>query len=385
MKFAITGFTVVAVMFIALGANRVLEQQQQLAAARPVPATVDWSDVLVIAPNPALHRRATTYKPVVRYSVRGGGGGGGAIDASTRVFPPARSDVTSESRARRIVADHPKGKSVTAWQIPPAKPFDPPVIFLLREWDFEPYLIILLAMIHLSVGLALWTGRPWQRNAVWPPRPAAEGGNWHELSPRVTLATRRHPWRAVSLAWYAIGGAAVGHYFWHADRPYATGAIVASALYAAAGLVPVVGWLGHRRLARVVRDARVLVNADAFRPGKTFNVRVEQALRRPARVESVRVGLVCERTLGRLTRAQRATAPPRLSETWTDVDADPDADPARPLTARTKLTPPADQPPSTPPTERAYPRIAWRIVVEVRIAGRPAYRAEYPITVVAHS
>jgi hypothetical protein len=68
-------------------------------------------------------------------------------------------------------------------------------------------------------------------------------------------------------------------------------------------------------------------------------------------------------------------------ELWTDVSSDQEAGPSRPLVAKTKLTPPADQPPSTPEKERAYPRVAWRIAVEIKVAGRPTYREEYPITV----
>jgi hypothetical protein len=379
MKPAITLFTLVAVMFIALGANRVQEQKQQLGAARPIPVTVDWSEVRVVPADPSQNRRYTTYRPVVRYRIEGNDG---VITTSNRVFPQGRADTTSEARARRIVADYPKGKSATAWEIPPEKPFEPSQLFLLREWSFEPYLVILLSMIHLSVGLALWTSRPWQRKTVWPPRAAQGGGNWHELSPRVGLATRRHPWRAVSIVWYAIGGVAAGHYFVNADRPYATIAIVASAIYAVAGLFPVIRWCHHRRLARVVRDAKVFVNAETFRLGKTFNVRVEQAFRRAAHVESLRVGLVCERVFGRMGKAQRAAAPPAVTETWVDVSTDQEASPTRPLTGKAKLTPPDDQPPTTPPGERAYPRVGWRIVVEAQITGRPTYREEYPITVV---
>src|SRR5688572_18231958 len=57
MKPAITLFTVAAALFIALGVNRVLEQKQQLAGARPIPATVNWSNVQPVKGEGPLRRR----------------------------------------------------------------------------------------------------------------------------------------------------------------------------------------------------------------------------------------------------------------------------------------------------------------------------------------
>jgi hypothetical protein len=382
MKLAITLFTVAAAMIIALGANRVLEQQQQLESARPIPGTVTTSVVRPPTTQASAGRGAQSYVPWISYRFPLGGG----IRTDTRLFPSQRDNGTSEARAKRLVADFPAGKDVTVWYIPPRNPLDPgdkhEQAFLIREWSFEPYLIVLLSMIHLSVGMALWAGRPWTRKTLWPPKPA-DSGNWHEISPRVPLATRRHPWRAVSLAWYTIGGVAIGHYFYHADRPYAVLAYVASTVYALAGLFPVSRWLYHRRLPRAVRDAKVFTNTDTFRLGKTFNVRAEQPFRRPGHVESVRVALVCDRHRGRLSKAHRAQLAPEPPVSWVDAASDQQAGPERPLIAKTKLTPPADHPPTTPAGDRAYPRISWRIAVEVKITGLPTYREDYPIAVVA--
>jgi hypothetical protein len=383
MKPAITLFTVLAALFIALGANRVLEQQQQLQSAKPVPATVVSADVHPITVADGwFGRKRTVYFPFVSYRMKAADG---SILSDTKVFPPGQPSTTSEARARRIVAEFPKGKAITAWELPPPpdKPFgSPPQYFLLHGWSFDPYLVILFSMVHLSIGLGLWASRPWQRAVVWAPKHEASGGGF-ELSPRYRLVTRVHPWRAVTLAWYVIGVVAIGHYFVNAPRPYAAVAYVASGVYAVVGLFPFSRWLYHRRLTRTVRDAKVFTHTDTYRLGKTFSVRVEQAFRRAAHVDSVRVGLICERTLGRLSKAQRAEAPPRVMEFWTDVSTDQEAGPDRPLTAKTKLTPPADQPATTPEKERAYPRVAWRVAVEIRIAGRPTYREEYPIAVSA--
>lgn len=397
MKPAITLFTLAAALFIALAANRVLEQQQELQAAHPIAGKIVSGEVKAVTAKNAIGRETTVYVPWVRYRFPLGGG----IRSDMRVFPGEQLKSMSEARARQVVADFPAGKDVTVWYVPPreppksANPFDVggspeksrtagDRAFLVRNWSFEPYLIILLSMIHLSVGMALWASRPWQRNKLWPPKPP-DSGNWHEISPRVPLVTRRHPWRAVWLAWYTIGGVAIGHYFLHADRPYATLAYVASAIYLLVGLFPVSRWLYHRRLPRVVRDAKIFTNTDTFRPGKTFNVRVEQPFRRPGHVQSVRVALICDRHRGRPSKAQRAELErhPDPAPEWSEVTTDQETGPNRPLIAKTKLTPPADAPPSTPARERSYPRVTWRIAVEILIAGLPPYREDYPITVVS--
>ncbi|HEY7116586.1 MAG TPA: DUF3592 domain-containing protein [Tepidisphaeraceae bacterium] len=357
MKHAVTLFTLVAAMFVALGANRAMEQQREFEHVRPTQGTVISASVRQFKPTtgPGAGHSGTTYAPDVRYrySLLG------SVFGSNQVFV-RRGMTTSRARAEQIVAQFPAGKAVMIWY----DPDKPGESFLVRDFRFEPYLIILYSMILLAVGLGIWAARPWQRAKVWPPKPPREG-NWRELTPRVTLAAARHPWRAVSMIWYVMGGVAIAHYFMHADRPYPLEALIASPVYLALGLIPIARWLRHRRLARVANDARLWVNTETFRPGKTFDVRVEQSFRRPVTIRAARVGLVCG-----------SARNPNLFETWQELTADRGADRDRPVSGKTKLTPPEQ---ISDPMRAA----SWRVVVETQIRGRPDYRAEFPIALEA--
>jgi hypothetical protein len=192
----------------------------------------------------------------------------------------------------------------------------------------------------------------------------------------------RRPWRAASLAWFAIGALVAWHYFVHADQPYELMALIAVPLYFLIGLIPLVRFFHHRKLSRVMRDARVTVNTDTFWIGKTFNLKLEQRYRKPAQIDSLRIGLIREK----LDRQQNPRGKPITMrtvqfESWEEAAANVQASADQPLTAKTKLTPPKDQQPTTPETQRELPRFNWRLVFEVKTARYPAYRAEYPIVV----
>jgi hypothetical protein len=232
------------------------------------------------------------------------------------------------------------------------------------------------------VGLGFWEARPWRRGRVTPPRPAKEGASWQELEIRTSLRARRHPLRAVTLVWFVLGGVAIGHYFVKADRPYGLDALIVAPVYLALGLIPLGLYLRQLRAARAFDDARVFVNTGAFRLGKTFDVRVEQRHKRPGTLESMRVGLVCEQTAAVKRKDKTVLGTSTLFQTWNDVKADEEVGAARVLEARTKLTPPADQPASTAEAG-APPGYGWRVVVEAKVKGRAVYRGDFPITVEA--
>jgi len=156
-----------------------------------------------------------------------------------------------------------------------------------------------------------------------------------------------------------------------------------SLLYFALGLIPVLAYLHELRLARRLRDAQVWINTDQVRVGKTFNVRVEQALRQPTTIETVRVGLVCDKVERRVKGEKAASFKAPQFEAWEDVKASEAATPERPLQAKAKFTIPSDQLATTPERQPGLPRYAWRIVVETKLAGADAYRAEFPLKVVA--
>jgi hypothetical protein len=371
-------FTAAAAVFIAIGVISILKQKELIASARPVQGTITSSEVRQVESTDQKNRRTTTYRPLVRYHISSNG----SIYGYDRVFP--LSQETSRTRAQEIVNRFPPGKDVTVWVVPPrpthmGDQFNAPTAFLLREWDFSPYLIVLCAMIFLAVGVGFWSAAPWRRQKVWPPK-AASGG-WHEIPLRANLTARRRPFRAVSLVWFVIGGVTAGHYLLHADRPYDPLALVAIPLYFALGFIPIFLYFRELRRARTFRDARLTANTDTFWVGKPFNVKLEQPCKKPATIELARIGLVCDRTDTRTRREKTVASKSDQFETWEEFRAGETVSPDHPLQTKARFTVPTGQPPTTPDTQRGYPRHTWRLTVEVTLTNHRRYRADFPITV----
>jgi hypothetical protein len=363
MRIPIALFTAAAAAFVLIGANQVLDQQRRLSAARPVAGTIVSDPQLrVVEETSSKNRRTTTYRPDVRYRYTLDD----AIYTAQSVFP--LSGTTSKKRGEEIVARYKKGDVVTVWYVP-NKVGAPESTFLIREWDFSPYLTILGCMIFLATGLGLWVARPWRRHQPFPPKPTGDG-NWRELEIARPQRARRHPWRAITLIWYVLGGVAIGHYVTNADRPYTTEALIVTPLYLALGLIPLTIYLRHLKCSRTAGDARLFINTDRIRRGKTFDVRIEQPYKKQATIVSVRLAVTCN----------QATSSKPLFQSWTDVKSDVPVSATRPLEARAKLTPPSDQP-ATVPADAPPPAHRWRITLEVRVAQCPPYTADYPITV----
>jgi len=378
MRYAIAMFTAAAAVFIAIGVNEILRQQELIQSARPVQGKVTSSEVREVESTDQKNRRTTSYRPLIRYHINSNG----SIYGYDRVFPVSQE--TSRSRAQEIVNRFPPGKDVTVWVVPPrpthmGDQFNAPTAFLLREWDFSPYLVVLCAMIFLATGIGFWSAAPWRRQRAWPPRSAS--GGWHELSSLASLSARRRPWRAASLVWFVLGAVAAGHYFLHADRPYEQIALVAVPLYFALGLVTVYFYFRELRRSRTFRDARLTVNTDTFWVGKPFNVKLEQPYKRRATIELARIGLVCDRIDTRRRREKTVASKSDQFETWEEFRAGETVSPDHPLQTKARFTVPAGQPPTTPETQRGYPRHTWRLTVEVTLTNRRRYRADFPITV----
>src|SRR5436190_23726379 len=104
MRDAVALVTIAAAMFVALGANRALEQQRVLDAARPISGRVLSSTVREFTTTDGKNRRTTTYRPDVHYHFTPDGGD---IYSNHQVLPV--NPDTSRRRAEQIVADYPPG------------------------------------------------------------------------------------------------------------------------------------------------------------------------------------------------------------------------------------------------------------------------------------
>src|SRR3954470_19113507 len=83
MKYAIAMFTAAAALFIAIGGESVLKQQQTIDAARPTPGTIISSEVKEFSQTDSKNRRTTRWRPLIRYNYTLDG----VIIGSDRVFP----------------------------------------------------------------------------------------------------------------------------------------------------------------------------------------------------------------------------------------------------------------------------------------------------------
>ena len=181
--------------------------------------------------------------------------------------------------------------------------------------------------------------------------------------------------------WFVVGGLAIGHYFRMAEPPYGMFATVTSLVYAGIGLVPMGLFIYWHLLVRQLGDAEVYVNGPAFALGDRLAVCIEQAIHALLDIRQLEVTLLCEAT----TRTQSGNS--THYETHTHYQQrialveNPQARPGEMLKVNGELVIPPDQPASSSPREKSYPRYSWRIKVETRIARRPDYRSVFPILV----
>jgi hypothetical protein len=362
-------FIAIPLVFIAVGAWQAVEQKRKMTSYVVADGRVAEPRAEVRVRTTSGKSRSTTYSPVVRYRYEVGGN----VYRSERVFP--LSATTSMRAANELIAQYPVGRAVKVYH----DPADPGKAFLVRRWEFAPYLFMMVPMIHLAVGVGLWSAAVGRRGNA--PAAATTGG-WHELPIRRSIAKKRRPWMVMAVCWYAVGLAACGHYFWFAEKPYGNDALIATPIYFAVGLIPLVVAVRYWILGRNAADARVFVDKRELSPGDWFNARTEQAFYRHLLIESADLGLVLKRaekvTSGGKTRVNTV----KVWEDWADgLVSSEQASPGRPLTMKHRFTIPPDRPGSSAARERGYPRHEWQMVVRVKIAGAPDYEGEFVLAV----
>jgi hypothetical protein len=368
MKLLILIFVALPVVFIAIGGKQILEQKHKLTSYVETEGRIVAPPGEVKVKTSSGRNRSTTYTPVVRYRYEVGGN----VYRGERVFP-----VNSSARrtgAYEIVAQHPVGKAVKVHH----DPADPGQAFLIRRWDFGPYMFVLFPMIHFAIGIGLWASGVW-RTSSKSTEPVATSGGWYELPTKWSIRKRRGPWAMIAAVWFGVGGAACAHYFMNAPRPYATEAVVVTPIYLALGLIPLIVAARFWSTGRSAADAKVFVNKRELSPGDWFNVRAEQAFYRHLLIEGAKVGLALDRTDQSSSGGKSRVSTTRVWEDWgEDMARNEQASPAHPLTLKRRLTIPSDQPPTS---DGDYPRHAWKVVVKVRLAGAADYSGEFPVQV----
>ena len=372
MKLLVLMFVGIPLVFIAIGAWQIAEQRRKLTSY------VEGKGEIV-APAPEVKvrtssgkNRSTSYTPVIRYRYEAKG----SIYRAERVYPVSGS--VSRSRAYEVVNQHPVGRAVKVY----FNPDDPGDSYLIRRWEFWPYLFVLFPMVHFAIGVGLASSGVWRRADSVALAPMETRDGWFELRPRTSISRKKSVLRLLAGLWMGAGMLACGHYFMVADRPYATEAIVASSIYLALGSVLSFLALRYWIMARNSGDARVFVNRHPVSPGQGMDVRVEQDFYRHLLIESAGVGLVLERTEEISGGGKKRVETMKAWEEWAhDLVTSEQATVGRPLKMKHRFVVPGDLAVSSDPEAKSYPKHAWWVEVRVKIADAPDYSGRFGVVV----
>ena len=373
MRPLIIVFTAIPLVFIAIGAWQVIEQGRRMRRYLEVQGHV-------VDPPPRVESstwltRSRIFTPIVHYQYDVAGN----TYQGERVFPMLKA--TSPERASEIVAAHPVGGRVKIYH----DPKNPGQSFLVRRWDFWPYLFILAPMIYFSLGIGLWGAGLVKLDT--PPVEIAATDGWIELPIQTALRQKQTAWRMIAAAWWVVGLLACGHYFLSARKAYESDALLFGGIYAALGMLPLFLTTRYWLITRNAADARAFIDQRDVRLGDVINVRTEQAFHRPLLIHRLDLGLVLERTDEQRPRGSDSTGKREIKvstlwESWgKEIVRNEQSTTGRPLAAKHQFQIPADHPPSSPRGSLEYPRYEWRLVMRVKIAGAPDYHAAFPIQV----
>jgi hypothetical protein len=195
----------VSLCFIVPGGLMAWGQWHDLRTFVPTEAEVTGTEIKVTSSS-GKSRTSYYYHPFVyrRYRVNR------AVYVNGTVLP--LGDFGSDiDWAKRIVGAYHRGDHVITYY----KPSNPDIGFLLPQLRYDPFLFVQFPMLVLLV---------FSMRAVFSDQRGA--------------MARRNLAFLIAAAWWAVGLATSGWYFRHATDPRDVVAIVATTLYAGAGLVP---------------------------------------------------------------------------------------------------------------------------------------------------
>ncbi len=366
-------FALFGLVFVAIGGGMAFKQHRKIQHAQSTTATILSTDIERHTSTDSDGHTSTTYKPIVNYRY--------VVDGKTYECgdPLPLSIKSGHAWARRIVRQFKVGATVDAFY----DSANPSKAFLLARYSFFPYIFILFPSIFIAVGIgvALAGGASTRR----PPRPVARNDGWFELAPRWRIAARRRAAAIGTVAWFGFGFSASGHYFAVAKPPYETLALVLTGIYAGIGLIGVGMWLYYGRLGRNLRDATVYIDRDSLAAGDALTIGARQEMLDSRLVQKVSMGLVCAATTKTSSGGKTTISTSNCYERLDAVLENQRATAGETLNYAGQVTVPDDQPASTEPGDKGYPRYRWSIRLDVDIDDCPDYRADFPVRVVSAS
>ncbi|MBL0927464.1 MAG: DUF3592 domain-containing protein [Phycisphaerales bacterium] len=341
----------------------------------------------------AQHRRMTTYVPApceiiesrVATSRTSKGGTKYRPRISYRYDSPAGPRVGSEvlpgsatawtrRQAEACVAQYSVG-SATECYVDPA---DPGRSFLIREYQFPPYLLVMIGgavLMLVAGGAASWIGRPDAKG-----QPAEAGDTPVRLVSSSPLNFRVRGWLAAFVAALA-GSAAPLHYFAVAEAPYSVLGMVATVVWGFFVLVPGVMLTRSKMLTSRVAEPIVSVWPTPLVVGRPFTVRVELPIGGTIRSAGLVVGLLATDAVNERKGGKSRTVTTSLCERW--LEPAPIAEAGRGDVVRldAELEAPADQPASTDPDSEDDRQVRWALRVRLEAPRSPDYTGEFPVMI----
>jgi hypothetical protein len=348
------------------GAYQVWHQARRMTSYLPVEATIVSTELRRHVDRHGI----TTYEPHVkfRYAVNG------VRYASENCLPA--DDRGRYAWASSILSRFQAGGRYPAYY----DRADPSDAFLLRQYQFGPYLFVLFGcamfagMVYLYVGVRRLNARV--------PEPMLRPDGWYELRCPDPLRRQARRSFALAVAWAATVAATCGHYFAHAG-PYEWFSYVVTV--AAVGSVVPLALTAVRRakISRGLETPRVFVRQAPATVGRPLEVRVEQtvAATPTTKVVHFEVALVCDVTdvVGAGEHSDIKTRPCARAAHGQAIKHGVRA--GEVLKLASALSP--DGPASTPRKQRGFPRHAWRVAVITTLDGARDRPNNFPLIVEA--
>jgi hypothetical protein len=371
MKIFLVLFTAIPLLFISFGINGVWSQHTKITSFVPVRATVVSTAIRPHSTRDGHGRTSTTYSPEVTYNYT-------VADRTVttgNVLPLEMS--ASKSWAEEIVGRYQPGEHAEAY----FNPAEPAEAFLVKQYSFMPYFLVLFPLIFLAVAAGVGVGQ--RRRTVLPTVKQPDG--WFEIRPLSKVAASARQWLMISAVWLGACALICGHYFLVTTRPYEVFAIVVSFIFGAMGCVPLGLAIYLIILRQRVADARVFVDIPDFFLGGSVTVLVRQPVLADLEVKEMRVNLVCRETYETRSGNRKSFG---TRDWFCDsgvVMQSRIVTSGATLSEKRQLNIPTNQPPSTRPDAKGYPRFDWLIEVKADIPHSSDYHGKYPIVVAGDS
>ncbi len=369
LRLFLLAFVLFPMIFMGVGIHVARNQDRIIRTYRPVQVTVLSKKIESKTSTDSDGHTSTSYKPVIHYRYEVDG----AAYTCQQVTPLDES--SGQEWARALNDRFEIGKNYEAYY----NPRNPAEAFLVRECTFFPYVFILFPMLFWMAAFLVYMQSQGVLAGARPPSPAEDG--WYLVRPISRIADRRRAAMLLFGLWMTVGILALGHYFRLAQPPYGMFATIVSLIYAGIGLVPLALFIYWHLLVRQLGDAEVFVNGPTFALGDRLAVFVEQAVFKPLEIRQLEVTLLCEAaTRQRSGNSTHYNTHAHYRQRIALLE-NPGVRAEEKLTVNGELVIPPDQPASSSPKDKSYPRYSWRIKVETRIDHRPDYRSVFPILV----